>query len=176
MRFVSTERLQSALFCAYYYFHPCLTGQIYQFKNYGVGSKIPNNFIYTLNQDKSGYLWIGTGNGLSKFDGFDFYNVAFPDSAPGRYPVSSLKDKNGNLWFGCNDGSVFRTEEGHLKPVGIKNSKTISTLAEGPDGFIYIVPQGGSVFRVSSKDPGEIKTYPVDSEACAVFGMLYSIR
>jgi ligand-binding sensor domain-containing protein/serine phosphatase RsbU (regulator of sigma subunit) len=162
MRFVSNQKFTISILLCLFLFSYLLTGQIYQFKNYGVGSKIPNNFIYTLNQDKSGYLWIGTGSGLSKFDGFDFYNVAFPDSAPGRYPVSSLKDKNGNLWFGCNDGSVFCTEEGHLKQVGIKNSKTISTLAEGPDGFIYIVPQGGSVFRVSSKDPGEIKTYPVD--------------
>ncbi len=161
MRFVPNQKITISILLCLSLFSSRLTGQIYQFKNYGVGSNIPNNFIYTLNQDKGGYLWIGTGNGLSKFDGFDFYNVAFPDSASGRYPVSSLKDKNGNLWFGCNDGSVFSTGEGLLKPVGIKNSKTISALAEGPDGFIYIVPQGGSVFRVSSKDPGEIKTYQV---------------
>jgi ligand-binding sensor domain-containing protein len=68
-------------------FSVILNGQTYRFKNYGIDNKIPNGFIYTLNQDNNGYLWIGTGNGLSKFDGFDFYNIEFPDSLPDRYPT-----------------------------------------------------------------------------------------
>lgn len=164
MRFVSNRKIVISILLCLFLFSSLLNGQVYQFKNFGVSSKIPNYFIYTLIQDNKGYLWIGTGSGLSKFDGFDFYNIPFPDSVPGRFPVSSLKDKNGNLWFGCNDGSVFRTEGGDLKTVAIKNSKTISALVEGPDGFIYIVPQGGSLFRVSSQDPEKIKAYSIDQD------------
>jgi ligand-binding sensor domain-containing protein/serine phosphatase RsbU (regulator of sigma subunit) len=164
MRFVSNRKIVISILLCLFLFSSLLNGQVYQFKNFGVSSKIPNYFIYTLNQDNKGYLWIGTGSGLSKFDGFDFYNIPFPDSVPGRFPVSSLKDKNGNLWFGCNDGSVFRTEGVDLKTVAIKNSKTISALVEGPDGFIYIVPQGGSLFRVSLQTPDKIKAYSIDQD------------
>jgi ligand-binding sensor domain-containing protein/serine phosphatase RsbU (regulator of sigma subunit) len=162
MRYILSRKIVSSIVLCLILSSSILKGQVYQFKNYGAGSKIPNNFIYTLNQDNRGYIWIGTGSGLARFDGFNFYNTVFPDSAQGRYPVSSLKDKNGNLWFGCNDGTVFRTEEGVLKAVILKNSKSVSAIVEGPDGFIYIVPQGGALFRVSSQDPGKIMTYPVD--------------
>ena len=143
-------------------FSVILNGQTYRFKNYGIDSKIPNGFIYTLNQDNNGYLWIGTGNGLSKFDGFDFYNIEFPDSLPDRYPTSSLKDNDGTLWFGCNDGSVFFTENGNLKSVDLSNTRSISTMLCGPDGFIYVIPQSGSLFRINSKSPKEIKEYSLD--------------
>jgi Two component regulator propeller len=116
-----------------------LDGQTYRFKNYGIDSKIPNGFIYTLNQDNNGYLWVGTGNGLSKFDGFDFYNIEFPDSLQGRYPTSCLKNSDGTLWFGCNDGSVFFTENGNLKSVNLSNTRSISAMLSGPDGFIYVI-------------------------------------
>jgi ligand-binding sensor domain-containing protein/serine phosphatase RsbU (regulator of sigma subunit) len=143
-------------------FSVILDGQTYRFKNYGIDSKIPNGFIYTLNQDNNGYLWIGTGNGLSKFDGFDFYNIEFPDSLPDRYPTSSLKDNDGTLWFGCNDGSVFFTENGNLKSIDLSNTRSISAMLCGPDGFIYVIPQSGSLFRINSKSPKEIKEYSLD--------------
>ena len=60
-----------------------IISQTYRFRNYGDESKIPDGFIYTVNQDSNGYLWVGTRNGISKFDGFEFYNVEFPDSAKG---------------------------------------------------------------------------------------------
>jgi serine phosphatase RsbU (regulator of sigma subunit)/ligand-binding sensor domain-containing protein len=139
-----------------------LKGQVYNFKNFRVDSKLPNNFIYTLNQGTDGFLWVGTGIGLSRFDGFDFHNVPFPDSVITRYPATSLKDKNGTLWFGCSDGTVFYTQENKLKALEISNSKSISDLLEGSDGFIYVIPQGGAIYRINPIDPGDIKEFKID--------------
>ena len=127
-----------------------LDAQTYQFKNYGPDSKIPNGFVYTLNQDASGYLWVGTGAGLARFDGFEFYKVPFPDSLTGRFPVTSYDDRGGTLWFGCNDGSVWYYSEGDLKSLNVDNSKTISQIIGAPDGSVWIIPQGGSVFRIKT--------------------------
>jgi ligand-binding sensor domain-containing protein/serine phosphatase RsbU (regulator of sigma subunit) len=143
-------------------FSAIINGQSYRFKTYGLADKIPNGFVYTLVQDNNGYLWVGTGSGLSKFDGFDFYNITFPDSLPDRIPTSSLKDKNGNLWFGCNDGSIYFTEGNKLKQVALRNTRTISTMLDGPDRFIYVIPQGESVFRINPDNPNEIKSYSID--------------
>jgi ligand-binding sensor domain-containing protein/serine phosphatase RsbU (regulator of sigma subunit) len=162
MRLLSNRRILLTTVWCLFIFSAFINGQTYRFKNYGVDSKIPNGFIYALTQDNNGYLWVGTGSGLSKFDGFDFYNIAFPDSSSERYPTASLKAKNGTLWFGCDDGSVYFTEENSLKQVAISNTRSISTLLEGPDGFIYIVPQGGSIFRINPSNSGEIKIYSLD--------------
>ncbi len=160
MRFRSNREILITIGCLFLF--SCLSyGQTYRFKNYGTDSNIPNGFIYTLNQDNNGYLWVGTGTGLAKFDGFDFYDIIFPDSALGRYPTASLRDAAGTLWFGCNDGSVYYTVENNLKSLDITNTREISTLLEGPGGFIYIVPKGVSIFRVDPEQPDKVKTYEI---------------
>ena len=149
-----------------------LSGQTLRFKNYGTDSKIPDGFIYSLIQGNNGYLWIGTGNGLSKFDGIDFYPVEFPDLVQ-RYPTSELKDVNGTLWFGCNDGSVFYSQNDVLKPISIQNEKSISTIISGPDNFIYIIPQGAHIYKVNPSKPEEISIYPLDKDF-VVFSACFS--
>ncbi len=159
--FFNRKTIVSTLVCLFLY-SLIINGQVFHFKNYGIDSKIPNTFIYTLGQSNDGYLWVGTGNGLSRFDGFEFYNVMFPDSVTGRTPKTSLKDKNGTLWFGCSDGTVFYTVGDKLKQLIIQNSKSISAMLEGPDGFIYVFPQGGTIFKVNPLELEEITKYYVD--------------
>jgi ligand-binding sensor domain-containing protein len=132
-------------------------GQAFRFRNYKTENGLPSGVIYSLNQDNDGYLWVGTPEGLSRFDGFEFYKVQFPDSSAGRYPTVSMKDKNGILWFGCNDGSLFYTDGRSLKPVTLSNSSGtgISSILEGPDGYIYVLPQRKPVYKIDPKKPAE---------------------
>ena len=149
----------------FFLFSTCLIGQVYRFKNYTRDSNIPDGFIYTLNQDTNRYMWVGTGAGIAKFDGFDFFPVSFPDSAGDRYPTVSLRDKSGKLWFGCNDGSVYYIEGNSLKVVEIPNTREVKAMLEGQDGFIYIIPQGKSIFNVDPSDPGNINIYTTSEES-----------
>jgi len=137
-----------SIICCIFLFPILLKGQMYRFINFGTDKGLPNGFIYTLNQDEKGFLWAGTGNGISRFDGFEFHQVVFPDSMPGRYPAVSLKDKNGSIWFGCNDGTVYYTIQGRLMPLEISNNRTITSIIESEDGSILIASQGGAIFRV----------------------------
>jgi ligand-binding sensor domain-containing protein/serine phosphatase RsbU (regulator of sigma subunit) len=134
-------------------------GQTYSFKNYGTEYNIPSGFVYTINQSENGFLWVGTGNGLLRFDGFSYSTVQYPDTTVGRNPTVSFKDKNGTLWFGCSDGTVFYTVENKLKKVLISNSKSISEILEGPDGLIYIIPQGETIYTVNPVIPEEIHQF-----------------
>lgn len=135
-----------------------LSGQSFRFKNYGPGENLPSNVIYSINQDRNGYLWVGTTEGISRFDGFDFSGVAFPDSAFSRYPSCSLRDSAGRLWFGCNDGTLFWSDGSSLNQVVVSNSSAISCLVQGPDGSIYAVPQRKAIFRINPRNPDEIET------------------
>jgi ligand-binding sensor domain-containing protein/serine phosphatase RsbU (regulator of sigma subunit) len=157
------QRISSHIIVCLLLISGILNGQSLRFKNYGTDSNIPNGFIYTLIQGNNGFLWIGTGTGLSKFDGYDFYNVEFPDSVQ-RYPTSDLKDINGTLWFGCNDGSVFYLQNDQLKPLAIQNSKQVNAILNGADNYIYIIPQGGQIYKVNPSKPDEIIIYPIDKE------------
>jgi len=147
-------------------------GQTYSFINYGAEKQIPSVFVYTIVQSNDGFLWVGTASGLSRFDGYQFFPVQYPDSVIGRYPTKSLKDKNGTLWFGCSDGTVFCERNNKLISVPITNSKSISELLEGPDGLIYIISQGKYVFSVNPLKPEEVHQYSLAFEPalyCAAF-------
>jgi ligand-binding sensor domain-containing protein/serine phosphatase RsbU (regulator of sigma subunit) len=172
MRFnITLKSISSTIWCLFL-FSAILNSQTYSFKNYGAESDIPNGFIYTINQSDNGYLWIGTNNGLSRFDGFNFFPVQYPDSSTLRYPTASLKDKNGTLWFGCSDGKVFYSMENKLVSVPISNSESIiSNLLEGTDGLIYVFPQGGSIFSINPTNTEEVQKFifsenPIISSAC----------
>jgi ligand-binding sensor domain-containing protein/serine phosphatase RsbU (regulator of sigma subunit) len=133
--------------------------QIYSFINYGIERSIPNGFVYTINQSNDGFLWVGTGAGLARFDGYNFFLVQYPDSASGRYPTKCIKDKQGTLWYGCSDGTVFYEKENKLVIIPLLNTKSISELIEGPDGLIYVITQGKSIFSIDPLKPLDIHQY-----------------
>jgi ligand-binding sensor domain-containing protein/serine phosphatase RsbU (regulator of sigma subunit) len=145
------------LFC----FSALTTAQSYSFRNYGTEYGIPNGFVYTINQTNDGFIWIGTAEGIAIFDGYEYFRVHYPDSIETRNPNTCLKDDNGNLWFGCSDGSVFRTDGRKLLKVNLKNTSSISQIAQAPDGMIYIFPQGDSVSVVNPDDFTIIRKFEV---------------
>jgi len=49
-----------------------LQAQNYKFRQYGVEDGICHPFVYTINQDTEGYIWLGTGEGLCRYNGFEF--------------------------------------------------------------------------------------------------------
>ena len=50
----------------------------YLFKNYNTRNGLINNIIYSMTTDKHGFVWIGSGIGLSRFDGKSFYHNTIP--------------------------------------------------------------------------------------------------
>jgi len=164
MRFNSTLKIFCSAIGCLFLLAPILNGQTYSFKNYGAESSIPSGFVYTLTQSKDGFLWTGTANGIARFDGYNFYNVPYPDSTTNRYPTAAIADKNGTLWFGCSDGSVYYVNENALIPIAVTNSKSVSELVEGPDGFIYVIPQGQPVIGINPLNPKEINRYALSGD------------
>src|SRR5664279_1571868 len=142
-------------------FSSLLKGQTFSFVNYGTDKNSINGFVYTIVQSNDGFLWVGTANGLSRFDGYNFFPAQYPDSASGRYPTKSIKDKNGVLWFGCSDGTVWYAKGNKLIPVPISNTKSISELIEGTDGLIYVIPQAKAIYSINPLKPEEIHQYSI---------------
>ncbi|MHB8259005.1 MAG: two-component regulator propeller domain-containing protein [Bacteroidia bacterium] len=78
------------------------------FKQWTIKDGLAQSTIYCIKQDKRGYLWIGTGGGLSCFDGKKFKNYTKKDGLVGNAIRSILEDSKGRLWFGTDEGiSVY---------------------------------------------------------------------
>ncbi|WP_268035065.1 histidine kinase [Algoriphagus sp. PAP.12] len=84
--------------------------------NFTTADGLPNNAIRSLLVDSRGILWIGTENGLSKYENGIFQNFFEEDGLGFNSCWAIAEDKNGNLWFGSYGGgvSVFDGSEFHV--------------------------------------------------------------
>lgn len=81
--------------------------QPYYFRHYEVEDGLSNNTVITILQDRYGFMWFGTSDGLNKFDGTTFKvyrNTGQPKSIGSNSIYSLLEDKDGALWIGTEKG------------------------------------------------------------------------
>ena len=119
----------------------------------------PSHFIYSVIQDTRGYLWIGTGNGLSRYDGMSFRTFTTADSLADNFITCSALDGE-MLWFGhnngmitCYDGKVFHAIRLSQQPLS-----RITHIANSPDGRLWISTYSDGLLTVE-KETGEIKQF-----------------
>jgi ligand-binding sensor domain-containing protein/serine phosphatase RsbU (regulator of sigma subunit) len=128
-----------------------LFAQTYKFRQLGVEDGICYPFVYTINQDANGYLWLGTGEGLCKYDGFNFNGDFSMDSLPEAFVKKSYRDSEGNLWFGHNDGSITLYDGRNFRVIdpGVKITSTINGIAEDKNGRIVFATQNQGIIIIN---------------------------
>ena len=74
------------------------------FENFSIPQGLSNPTINSICEDKYGFLWLGTNDGLSRYDGYEFKvyknNPSDSTSLPGNTINTICEDNNGNLWIG----------------------------------------------------------------------------
>ena len=87
---------------------PLIFGQAFYFRNYQVDNGVSSNFITCIAQDKKGFMWFGTRNGLNRFDGVSFMifrnDLNNPLSIGSNSILSLFEDKQERLWVGTYKG------------------------------------------------------------------------
>ena len=81
-----------------------LAAQRASFHEYNVIDGLPQSQILYIYQDSRGYLWIGTRNGLSRFDGVEFINYFRTDGLPDNMITNVFEDRGKILWAISNSG------------------------------------------------------------------------
>ena len=80
------------------------TGQDYTFRRYTAADGLPGQDVHNILEDSNGFLWIGTGNGLSRFDGKSFKNYGYTEGLTHLAIISLFQDSRGRLWIGTTKG------------------------------------------------------------------------
>ena len=78
-----------------------LAGQTPAYLHYNVEDGLPSNMVYCATQDKNGFMWFGTNNGLARFDGQRFKIYGKEDGLPDPEVLSLYEDSHGRLWISC---------------------------------------------------------------------------
>lgn len=115
------------------FIHFVHTAQNFRFKEYSNENGLPQNFIYAVNQDSRGYLWIGTGEGIYKFDGKGFSSLTTKDGLAEDIIVSSFLTPNDELWVGHNIGQLSKISNGKI--ISYSNPKLLQSTVTGISAF-----------------------------------------
>ena len=79
-----------------------------RFKHIGINDGLPQSSVYCMYQDAKGFIWVGTTNGLSRYDGYAFRHFKFsqgnPHSINSNEMLSMAEDSLGNLLVGTPNG------------------------------------------------------------------------
>jgi diguanylate cyclase (GGDEF)-like protein len=89
--------------------------QRYSFREYTQG--LGNLNIACLVQDHTGYLWVGTQNGLYRYDGTKFEAFGVAQGVPERMIQSLYVGPDGTLWVATTSGIYFEQRDGHFAEV-----------------------------------------------------------
>ena len=73
-------------------------------RQYGQADGLANQAVTTITQDGAGYLWVGTENGLFRFDGARFLRYGKRDGLPAPFITALTTDAAGRLWVGTDAG------------------------------------------------------------------------
>ncbi|MET1256257.1 two-component regulator propeller domain-containing protein [Aliikangiella maris] len=126
-----------------------------RFDRYQLEQGLSQNTVNCILQDHFGFIWIGTQDGLNRFDGYQF--VAFQDDNNSPTAISDdfitalLLTRNNELWVGTRSGGLnqfhFQTESfSHYRQstqTGMKSSDRISSMIEIDDNEFWIGTSGG---------------------------------
>ncbi|RYY24212.1 MAG: sensor histidine kinase [Chitinophagaceae bacterium] len=149
----------------------CGYAQPYYFRHYQVENGLSNNTVFASIQDKAGFLWFGTKEGLNRFDGYQFklYKIHHQqkDWAERELIYCLYNDPAGRLWVGTHKGLYwFDDKQDKLIPFHIELLEVNAVQADS-SGRLWIIA-GTMLYRYtpSSKTMDEYPgTTYFDAEA-----------
>ena len=137
---------------------------------------LPGNSVYAVCQTPDGYLWLGTPDGLVRFDGIDFLwysREKFP-----QVKITEVRalfvDRNGTLWIGTTFEGLISYKAGEFTAYPIaayKSLDKIRAIEEAPGGNLWIGSITGGLTCMSQ---GKFTTYTTteglpDNEVRAIY-------
>ncbi|MCX7987374.1 MAG: ATP-binding protein [Bacteroidales bacterium] len=134
------------------FYHTCMGNEIasvdkYKFRHLTVVNGLSSKWVKCIYRDRAGYLWIGTADGLNRYDGINIrvYKFSLQDtnSINHNFVTSIYEDRSGVLWVGTQVGlnKYDRRRDcfQRIKPI----NNYISCFYELPGGTMYIGSPGG---------------------------------
>jgi len=124
------------------------TAQPLFFTNFGIEHGMPSSLTSAVIQDKNGFIWIGTQEGLCRYDGYRttvFKNQNNPNSICSNNISALLLDGN-FIWIGTWNGlCIINTESFNIQRINIGGSKAIRALLKDKSGNIWIGTSNGLI-------------------------------
>lgn len=150
-------------------------------KYYSTDKELSNSLINAVYQDRKGFIWIATENGLNKFDGTRFsiyrHNATDSTSLKNNYVRTLFEDSRGNFWIGCINGLQRydrATDSFHELFISRKDGRKnphITSIIERRNGDLWIATSGqGAISLRKDSNPA---SFHIETELTDRIGSNY---
>jgi signal transduction histidine kinase/ligand-binding sensor domain-containing protein/CheY-like chemotaxis protein len=140
---------------------PFCVGQRYTFQLFGQAEGLTNQVPLAVTQDRNGFLWVGTQNGLFRYDGSRFDAFGIADGLPTSRIASLYVDSDGSL-LAATTGGVARSVHSRFQTVAFAGAPLTTARREGiatdGDGNVYLATEGGLAVRYNASAHSDLLT------------------
>lgn len=142
-----------------------------RFENYTTEDGLSNNSVRCILQDRRGFIWFGTSDGLNRYDGREFkifrQNPEDSKSIGDNQIKCLFQDTSGKLWIGTKAGGLYSYNASmenfnkwgeEVEYSGSISANGITALCEDKEGFLWIGTSGGGL-NSFEPETGELVHY-----------------
>jgi ligand-binding sensor domain-containing protein/signal transduction histidine kinase len=107
---------------------------------------LPSDRVRAIVEDNSGAIWIGTDNGLVRYDGHNTQAFAQENALPSRRILALAVDAHGALWIGTESGAArWRNEQ--LEVLAETRGRAVNAISASTQGDVVTVTNQGELIR-----------------------------
>lgn len=135
-----------------------------RFARLSVDEGLSQSTVFSVFQDSVGYMWFGTEDGLTRFDGYSFkvyrHRPHDPASLPNNFVWQIDEDASGDLWIGTDGGGLARWQRKTDTFVSYRAnpddasslpSDQVRAVEVGRGGWVFVGTKGGGMARLDPR-------------------------
>lgn len=145
----------------------------YYFKNLSVQNGLSQNTVNAILQDKQGFMWFGTKDGLNRYDGLSFRKFKHDDrsrrSIGNNFITALYEDAKGNIWVGTDVGLyIYYPEKDffeHFTELSAENTKiehTVTAISGDNQGCVWVAVESQGFFCYE-QEKGKLRNYTLEN-------------
>ena len=158
-----------------------LHGQQFYFDQFSVSDGLAQSTVHKIIQDRNDLYWLGTGVGVSSFDGVQFVNYTTNDGLAEGGVRAICELESGKIWFGHSEGGISVFDGASFSEVSffeeIVGQSTISSILLDRDGQLWFTTVGAGIIKLinpdSSPEDYQIEHFSGNELSNEVFGHFY---
>jgi signal transduction histidine kinase/DNA-binding response OmpR family regulator/ligand-binding sensor domain-containing protein len=146
---------------------PARAEEFMAFRNLTTADGLVSNQVSAIYRDSRGFLWVGTEEGLDRYDAYRFCSFTTRDGLPGPGISGLAEDMQGRIWVVTSDGSAcysyqddrFVPAEEALSAMGIRVHDPAAVGSNPDHSFFWVVGEG--MIAVYSAAQDRVFEFPV---------------